>query len=337
MSKRPDTKETVLLALELLRRIPRGRKISASELHRQLLGAGIERDLRTVQRQMEMLSEHFEIERDERSKPYGYCWKEGAKGLALPMLSEQESLLLTLAEQHLRNLLPASLMKSMDGFFTQARSNLGPQVSTRREREWLSKVRVVSTTQPLLAPKVKSDVFEAVSNALFGNLWLSVTYRNAGGKQTTADVMPLGLAQQGPRLYLACRYRDYENERSLALHRIVSATASTLTFERPKGFDLQQYDDDGRFGFGEGKRIRLSFSIDKQAGFHLLESPLSLDQEVKEVGGRYEISATVVETAQLEWWLRGFGDLVSNVCRKNTLQPSPSASAASPTPIRLFP
>ena len=323
MSKRPDTKETVLLALELLRRIPRGRKITASELHRQLIGAGIERDLRTVQRQLEMLSEHFDVERDERSKPYGYCWKEGAKGLALPMLSEQESLLLTLAEQHLRNLLPASLMKSMDGFFTQARSNLGPQVSIKREREWLSKVRVVSTTQPLLAPKVRPDVFEAVSNALFGNLWLSVTYRNANGKQTTADVMPLGLAQQGPRLYLACRYRDYENERSLALHRIVSATASTMTFERPQGFDLQKYDDDGRFGFGEGQRIRLSFSIDKKAGFHLLESHLSPDQVVKDAGDRYEISATVVETAQLEWWLRGFGELVSDVCRKNLLESHP--------------
>ena len=32
MAKRPDTKETVLLALELLRRIPRTRTVSASEL-----------------------------------------------------------------------------------------------------------------------------------------------------------------------------------------------------------------------------------------------------------------------------------------------------------------
>lgn len=304
MPKRPDTKETVLLALELLRRIPRNRKISASELHKQLTGAGIERDLRTVQRQLEMLSAHFEIERDERSKPYGYRWKEGSKGLALPMLSEQESLLLTLAEQHLRNLLPASLMKSMEGFFGQARSNLEPRANSQLEREWLSKVRVVSTTQPLLAPQVKPGVFEEVSNALFGNRWLSVAYKNARGKQTNADVMPLGLAQQGPRLYLVCRYRDYENERSLALHRIVSANASIHTFERPKGFDLQQYDDDGRFGFGDGKRIRLSFLIDKKAGFHLLESPLSLDQEVNEVDDQYAISATVVETAQLEWWLR---------------------------------
>lgn len=316
MTKRPDTKETVLLALELLRRIPRNRRISASELMEQLEGTGVERNLRTIQRQLEMLSEHFEIERDERSKPYGYRWKERAKGLALPMLSEHESLLLTLAEQQLRNLLPGSLMKSMDGFFTQARSNLGPQSNAQREREWLSKIRVVSETQPLLPPKIRPGVFEEVSNALYGNRWLNLDYKNAAGKSSSIEVMPLGLAQQGPRLYLVCRFMGYDNERSLALHRIITAKAATLTFERPKDFDLQKYDNDGRFGFGEGKRIHLSFRITKNAGAHLLESPLSTDQQVKELADHFEISATVVDTAQLQWWLRGFGDAICDVRRR---------------------
>jgi predicted DNA-binding transcriptional regulator YafY len=267
-----------------------------------------------------MLSEHFDIERDDRSKPYGYCWKERATGLAMPMLSEQESLMLMLAEQHLRNLLPVNLMKSMDGFFVQARSNLGPHASAKQEREWLSKVRVVSSTQPLLPPQIKPGVFEEVSNALFGNRWLNVEYKNASGKNTTGDVMPLGLAQQGPRLYLVCRYRDFSDERSLALHRITAAQASAFTFERPKEFDLQKFDAEGRFGFGDGKKIRLTFRITKEAGLHLLESPLSLDQTVKGVGDFLQITATVVETAQLEWWLRGFGEHVSNVRRK----PAPS-------------
>ncbi|HNQ10664.1 MAG TPA: WYL domain-containing protein, partial [Giesbergeria sp.] len=82
MAQRPDTLDTALLMLELLRRIPRGRKITTSELHQQLKGAGFERDLRTIQRQLEILSEHFDIERDERSKPYGYRWLERAQGLA---------------------------------------------------------------------------------------------------------------------------------------------------------------------------------------------------------------------------------------------------------------
>ena len=116
MAKRSDTLETVLLAVELMRRIPRGRKVTAGELHQQLKDAGIERELRTIQRQLEMLSEHFEIERDDRSKPYGYRWLEQAKALAMPNLTPQESLLLQLAEEHLKNLLPPRLMKSMDAF-----------------------------------------------------------------------------------------------------------------------------------------------------------------------------------------------------------------------------
>ena len=313
MPKRPNTQETLLLALELLRRIPRNRKVSAPELHKQLEGTGLKRELRTIQRQLEVLSEHFDIERDDRNKPYGYKWKERAQGLAVPMLSTQESLLLTLAEQYLQNLLPVNLMKSMESFFTQARTNLGSHTNNQLEREWLKKIRVVSTSQPLLPPKIKSGVFEAVTTALYSNYWLKVDYENQAGYRSTNDVMPLGLAQQGPRLYLVCRYKGYENERSLALHRIHSAKVSTLSFERPKEFDLKKYDADGRFGFGEGKKIKLSFKIDKDYGFHLLETPLSQDQEVEELEEEYKITATVVETEQLVWWLRGFGDAIRDI------------------------
>lgn len=162
-----------------MRRIPRGRKVTVGELHQQLKDAGIERELRTIQRQLEMLSEHFEIERDDRSKPYGYRWLEQAKALAMPNLTPQESLLLQLAEEHLKNLLPPRLMKSMDAFFSQARRNLGSESSARLEREWPGKVRVVATSQPLLPPKIVSGVFEAVSEALYANRWLTLDYQNS--------------------------------------------------------------------------------------------------------------------------------------------------------------
>lgn len=313
MAKRPETIETLRMVIELLRHIPRDRKVSAPMLHKYLADAGIDRDLRTIQRQMEMLSDYYPIERDERSKPYGYRWKEKTTGFSLQMLSEQESLILTLAEKQLSNLLPASVMKSMQDFFDQARSNLDSDALGKRSHEWLSKVRVVSTTQPLIPPKIKKGVFEEVSNALYGNRWLRLDYKNAEGKIANIEVMPLGLAQQGPRMYLVCRYQGYDNERSLAMHRILKAETLNHSFIRPKDFDLEQYDNDGRFGFGEGKRVRLSFDISKGTGFHLLESPLSTDQVVKEFDDKYQIQATVVESAQLHWWLRGFGDQVSNV------------------------
>ena len=94
-----------------------------------------------------------------------------------------------------------------------------------------------------------------------------------------------------------------------------SPRASTLTFERPKDFDLKQYDDDGHFGYGDGQHVRLSFHIEKEAGLHLLESPLSADQQVMELEDAYEITATVVDSAMLEWWLRGFGEVVNGIIK----------------------
>ena len=314
MSKRPSNLETVLLAIELLKRIRRDRLVSAPELKKQLEGAGFTRDLRTIQRQLEELSKHFDIERREDSRPYQYTWKPMAQGFSAPGLNEHESLLLALSERHLSSLLPVHLTQSMKGFFEQAHKNLAPYGGqAKKGAQWMKKVRIVSTTQPLLPPKLQPGVFEKVSQALYDDRWLEVDYVNASGKATNADVMPLGLALQGVRMYLVCRFKGHDDERSLALHRIQKAIASTLTFARPKEFDLEKYDDDGRFGFGEGKRIKINFTITKNAGQNLLESPLSEDQKVKATPAGYEISAVVIESAHLVKWLRGFGKKVSHI------------------------
>lgn len=100
MAKRSDTKETVLLALELMRRIPKSGAITARELHEHLADTLFARDLRTIQRQLEMLIAHFDIECDDRTKPYGYRWKKFAQGMGLPMLTEQDSLLRQAYQTH---------------------------------------------------------------------------------------------------------------------------------------------------------------------------------------------------------------------------------------------
>lgn len=187
-------------------------------------------------------------------------------------------------------------------------------VAEQLEREWPHKIRVVATSQPLLPPQIAPSVLETVSEVLFGNQYLDIAYTNASGKQRSSRVMPLGLAQQGPRLYLVCRFEDFDNERSLALHRIQTATASGLTFERPAGFNLAQYDKDGRFGFGEGAMVRLCFEIEAATGSHLRETPLSHDQQITAVDDTHlRVQATVVDSAMLDWWLRGFGTAVRQV------------------------
>ncbi len=309
MKEREKSLDTLRLIIAILRRIPRVGSITANLLQEQLAAEGMERDVRTIQRQMESLSADPDlgIERDDRSKPYGYRWAKGAKGLSVMSLTPQEALLLRLAEQQLKSLLPARLMKSMDGFFEQAHRQLADMAPTHREREWLDKVRVVSTSQPLLPPKIDPGVFEQVSNALYGNQWLEVDYQSGSGKQTKSRVMPLGLVQQGQRLYLVCRFDGYEDERCLALHRLRKAQALTLGFERPAGFSLQKVDEEGLFGWGSGKPIDLVFWASKGMGANLIETPLSGDQVVEELDDGYRVCASVVDSRLLRQWLRGLG------------------------------
>lgn len=65
--------------------------------------------------------------------------------------------------------------------------------------------------------------------------------------------------------------------------------------------------------------------IDRDTGLHLLETPLSTDQQVKELGdGWLEITATVVDSAMLDWWLRGFGGAIKNIGKKTVQKTHPN-------------
>lgn len=339
MALRNDSLDTALLLVEILKRIPRQRRVTAAELHKQLAAHGYDRSIRTIQRHLDTLSMAFGLERDERSKPFGYRWREQAPALSLPGLTAQESLLLQLAQAHLQALLPPRLMRSMEPYFEQAGRTLDANAhpgdaQARSARQWLRKVRVVPTSQPLLPPKIAPEVFEEVTTALQDNRWLQVRYRNAAQQQSDACVMPLGLVQQGTSLYLVCRFEGYGNERNLALHRMASAEAQLRGFQYPDDFDLARYEADGRFGYGEGARIHLRFCISKPAGLHLTEARLSEDQTVQEHPDHYAISATVVDSSMLTWWLRGFGEAVWGVRRTPVpAHPAPKTdTATAPSP-----
>ena len=321
MALRNDSLDTALLLVEILKRIPRQRRVTAAELHKQLAAHGYDRSIRTIQRHLDTLSMVFGLERDERSKPFGYRWREQAPALSLPGLTAQESLLLQLAQAHLQALLPPRLMRSMEPYFEQAGRTLDANAhpgdaQARSARQWLRKVRVVPTSQPLLPPKIAPEVFEEVTAALQDNRWLQVQYRNAAQQEHDACVMPLGLVQQGTSLYVVCRFKGYDNERNLALHRMHSAQALLENFTYPDNFDLARYEAAGRFGYGDGAHIALRFCITKTAGLHLTEARLSKDQRVQEHAEHYTIEATVVDSAMLTWWLRGFGDEVWDIARQ---------------------
>ena len=303
--------DTLLRQWHMLRMIPRHpHKITAKALHEKLQGEQFDVTKRTVERDLIALSELFPLVSDERDKPYGWSWSKDAKVFNLPGLSRNEALTMAMVEQHLNNLLPASTLSQLQPYFKAARQQLSGIPQNERTRSWLKKVRTVPASQPLLPPDIRPSVQQTVYEALLADRQLEIRYLKRGETQAVEyRIHPLAAVQRGAVTYLYCRIFDYEDLRTLALHRIQSATLLEETAKAPTGFSIDDEINSGKFGFGEGKQMKLEAIFCNGAGDHLFETPLSSDQSLAELeGGSVKLVATVNDTPQLSWWLLGLGD-----------------------------
>lgn len=301
--------DTLKRRWDLLRSIPRApRKITASELHTILGGLGHDISSRSIERDLNTLSGIFPLVVDDRSKPFGWSWKKDAPVFDLPGLSDHEALTLILAEKHLANLLPASTMLQLRNHFRSAHEALETSRKSGRIGKWLNKVRVVTPTLPLIPPKVSPAIYQEISEGMLAEQQIEVSYTTREGSSVTYRIHPLAMVQRGPVLYLHCRIFDYDDTRSLAVHRIQKAVRLDAPATAPGGYNIDKEIERGAFQFGSGKPVRVRLSFTKDAGSHLLETPLAADQEiVEEKDDRLIVSATLVDTPQLRWWILGLG------------------------------
>jgi len=82
------------------------------------------------------------------------------------------------------------------------------------------------------------------------------------------------------------------------------------TFHRP-AFDFERFDEIGALAYGDGRQTRVAFRIEREAGNHLRETPLSKDQHIREDGDHLHITATVADSLLLKRWMFGFSEELS--------------------------
>ncbi|MCK8073488.1 WYL domain-containing protein [Vibrio coralliirubri] len=290
-----STRQHMVLALELYKRIPYWHKVTASELKVQLQEIGIDRDIRTIQRNLDVLLEYFDIDRDTRDKPYGYQRKQ-AKSLVGS--GTQEALLLCLAESHFHYLIPTHISNTLQSLFEDASYHLKSLSQNTKESQWLRKVVFQSAYQ--LSENVSSDIYAKISQGLYHNRWLSLHYYSEGG-QHRKDVMPLGLSHQSNTLILVYRQKGDKGATFVDVSHIHKVTLSTFTFAYPQDFDLQH--SASEYSNTPHERYTLEFTITKQAGEHLYQTPLSNDQRISEFDTYLHITVTVSNTPPLVAWL----------------------------------
>jgi predicted DNA-binding transcriptional regulator YafY len=304
--------QSLLRQWHMLRMVPRApAKISAKELCERLCAADFPVTKRTVERDLNELSEVFPIVADSRDRPFGWNWLRDASSFDLPGLTLPEALTLTLVEQHLRHHLPPSAVDALGPHFKSAARTLSAVDESAPSRAWLDKVRSVPPQQPLLSPRMDAECQRVVYLALMQDRQLRLHYRkrDSAGPTVYDAVHPLGVVQRGGLVYLVCMFGDYDDVRTIALHRVQQAEALYEPVRKKQGFDIDAYIDSGQFGVIAGEPINLRAIFTRAAGEHLHETPLSVDQTlVADSDGRLHLAATVPNTRSLVWWLLGFGD-----------------------------
>jgi len=310
-----SNQQSLLRQWHMLRMVPRApARISAKDLCERLSAAEFDVAKRTVERDLNELSAIFPIEVDTRSKPFGWSWSREAASFDLPGMSLPEALTLKLVEQHLHHHLPPSAIDALRPHFQSAARTLAVVNDNVPSRAWLDKVRSVPPQQPLLAPRMEAECQRTVYLALMQDRQLKLHYRKRDAAESTVyeHVHPLAVVQRGALIYLVCMFAEYDDVRTIALHRVQHAEMLYEPVRKKADFDIDAYIASGQFGVIAGAPIRLRASFTRVAGEHLHETPLSADQALSQAAdGRLRLEATVPHTRALVWWLLGFGDGVT--------------------------
>ncbi len=305
--------ETFIRQWAMLRMIPRApRKIDTATIQAQLAAHGIEINVRSIQRDLGTLSAIFPIICDERSKPYGWSWLKAAHLMDIPGMDAQTALTFHLAGMFLSPLLPRSTLQYLDPYFQRANNVLG-QLKQPGIGNWPDKVRIVPRGQALKPPKVNPEVLDVIYTALLEERRFAAHYRPRGAsKAAEYEITPLGLVYRHSAAYLIGTAWDYDDVMQFALHRFIGASLTEKRQSASKRFNLDKYLQEGAFDYPKTKNfVELKALFDGETAVHLRETPLSGNQRLRDQeDGRVLLEAHVQDTAQLRWWLLGFGDQV---------------------------
>lgn len=294
----------------ILRMIPRKSRIATTTIWDRLSSEyGIETALRTIQRDLIALERsEFPLECDN-NRPAGWSWRKDAPNFDLPNMDPVTALTFKLAEKYLTRMLPQGTLSALKPYIRSADERLKSSESSLAR--WPEKIRVVSRNLAMLPPAVSEEISAAVSIAVLEERRFTVNYRTVTGSMKRYEVNPFGLVFVDGMTYLVASLNQHESPVLLLLHRIQSLEMLEAAATLPPGFNLDDYVAT-EFSFAVGEEIQLKVVFSRQTDMQRLkEAPLATDQSiVSRADGRFEVMATVADSRQLRWWLRGFGDRV---------------------------
>ena len=305
--------DTTLRHLAMLTAIPaRPHSKSTRQIREELRGKDPDFDVspRTIQRSLEQLSRVFPIASEQRGRANHWYWVERNALTQIPAMSESTAFVLRLAADYLRPIMPPETLRVLDPYFRHAEKILaGTALGS-----WSDRAAIIAQGLSLTPPTISTDVQESVYEALMKRRKVAVDYRSKHEAESKRIVLnPLGIVVRTGIVYLVATSWKYRDIRHYVLHRMSEPQLTDEPAETPQDFRLADHlGDDGPFAYPAScDKLELRALFHAGAGAHLTESRLAPDHRAtQQEDGRVLVKATVADTAELRWWLAGFGSLV---------------------------
>ena len=266
--------------------------------------------VRTLERDIQTLETVFGtvIAVNRTAKPYRVSWQGLARLDGGIRLTDAQALALVLLEMHRGDIVPASLQKGLQPFFTEARSLLA-QGAPAALSHWPDRVRVLEGRRPGHSPRVVPAILQGVCEALFQNRILTAHYRRMGEDEATAyRLHPLGLVRAQGVYYLIATAWAYPDVRHYALHRMTTVAMEPDRARRPSTFDLDAHVASGAFHIPlKATPLTLVLRVPAESVRYLREAPLAHDQTITEEGDLCVVCARVTDSLDLRTWLLSQG------------------------------
>lgn len=308
----PEAKDTLLRLFSLLRLIPEYPRYStAPTLHEKLRDRGFYVDLRTVQRDLQRLSGPFSLIDEEEGGRKQWSHAKNAP-LDLRDMEPATALALYLAEGHLKNLLPQSVLDLLGPQFNKARNYLS-ELEQNHLGHWARSVRALPNGKALLPANIDKTVWQQTSAALLERKQLRIHYLSRSkGEAKQLLIHPAGLVSRHSISYLIASVDGYNDLRQFALHRIQQAEClNTLGRVRPD-FEVNVYIRQQLNTEAPIQQVELIADVSPQIAWLLNETPLSPEQSLEALPDSdwQRLRASVPDDQETLWWVFGLGENV---------------------------
>jgi len=293
---------------EILRLIPRyPNSISTPDIIDSLRNQGYTVSERMIQRDLDKMcsSKLFPFSSTLDTNPLCWYWPVDSTKFLVPRMEPEEALTLKLVEQYMLPLFPLSAQEHLSAYFELADKVL----NSSPLEDWVNKVKILPDSFNLLPPEIFPEVMAVIYSALFKNKCFKAVYIRQDGEKKEHEFNPLGLVFRNKVIYMVASLWDYQDIKQFALHRFEQAAIIDKTIVTPEGFTLSDYIDQGEFAYPRisNKHINLVIKVQPYLMKHLSECRLGSEQQISTIDDGYQVSAKVLDSEQLRWWLRSFG------------------------------